>query len=271
MNIEEQFKLGCDFCSYPIIKRCIKEGVDVNKERIFQIEPYAPIVYILRNTTKWESQDLLWDQKAACMMLLLDAGADPNVCDQNGKPLIFLALQNDCILRVVLQYNVDLTVRWQRMSILELACLQSNYEAIIILLHHDMDPNEPDSDGCTALYWTEHSGCAELLLHFGADPRIRNVKGSPAAKNKSWAKKLLAHWTPYDMIPVWTFTHKAFHAYCDHCPGFRDGIMTLLLCLLRYRALICRQLNRKIVQYVAQGHESVQWWPILDFSIEEYI
>ncbi len=186
-------------------------------------------------------------------------------------PLIFSTVKHPITLEILLQYDVDLDVAWGEVSLLGWTYSVGQDESLKLLLEHGVDPNMIIDGTRPVLKIVLTSRCAKLLLQFGADPRLRDCKGCTPGQDKMWAKELLSDWTPYNMIPVWTFTQKAYYAYSDHCPGFRDGVITLLLCLLRHRSLVCRQLTTKIVAYVAQGHKESQWWPIVGFSIDEYI
>ena len=76
--------------------------------------------------------------------LLLDAGADPNACDDNGWTPAFYA------------------VRYGRADFLQ------------SLLLAGADPNASDADQGSALTyaaWHGHAGCAKILLEHGADPQ----------------------------------------------------------------------------------------------------
>ena len=135
------------------------------------------------------------------------------------------------------------------------------------------------------LHCARNKKMAEILLGHGADPRTRNSYGEAAYE--SWIRgyvwrpwraaelaaihSTLAAWTPHQMLPSWTPSSEVFGMYSDHCPGFRDGIRTLLLCLARYRHMIRRDVGMEIVAYIAAEHRRETCWPIVDFDMAPYI
>ena len=77
-------------------------------------------------------------------------------------------------------------------------------------------------------------------------------------------------WTPHRMLPRWT--PSAFPLYIERCEGFRDAILTLMLCLRRYRHMVAREVGMDIVSYVAEMHRKEMWWPAWkDFDMRAYM
>ena len=269
-NLSRDFGDACKHNDIARIRYALDNGIDVNKpvpyDTMGSISHERPIclLFLLHHNEKFE-------EKRKCLRVLLDAGADVNVSDKNGKPLIFTLLRNSLSLRVLLQHRADINTMYEGVTVMHWAAKFYNLSAIPVLLEFGMDPNVRTNPGDTPLHYSMSSEIDQVLLQNGADPRLRNKLGYCAGEDKLWAQSYLRDWTPFKILPVWSFTHKAFSMYTDHCPGFRDAMMTLLLCLMRNRILVCRDVSNMIVAHVAQGHKQDQWWPIVGFSIKEYI
>ena len=62
------------------------------------------------------------------------------------------------------------------------------------------------------------------------------------------------------MLPRWEVS--VFQLYVEGSSAFRDVIITLLLCLRRYRHMIPKEVGMCIVEYVADMHRKEMWWPV---------
>ena len=115
-----------------------------------------------------------------------------------------------------------------------------------------------------------------MLLNAGGDLRAKSRNGMTpfryrrACSDVEHLRPIYEAWTPHRMLPRWT--PAAFLLYTERCDGFRDAVMTLLLCLLRYRRIIPPEVGMVIVEYVAEMHRNEMWWPAWeDFDMQEYM
>ena len=211
----------------------------------------------------------------ACISVLLKGGADPNREYPDGRVPIIWAHRCWRVVRELLKYGANPNACDSGQSALVRALDAGSETCVRLLLAHGADPNLRGS--CPPLFASTHCDMDELLLDFGADPRKRYASNFTAAQyHRKWKRfppiaEAMKNWTPHKMVPWWSATHSDFEKYTDHCPGFRHGIKTLLLCLLRLRHYCARPLCARIVAYVANGHKRDQWWPIVNFSMQPYL
>lgn len=150
----------------------------------------------LRNNRN-ETALFLCDDKATAQYLL-EAGADPNMADTQGRTPVLKILQR-CLLEedmemleVLIRHGADVNVP-DTQGRTPLMWAAVNYgEAYIftkLLLNAGADVNARDQDALTPLMFAviqEHDdnvdegALIELLLEHGADPSLRNKKGSTA-------------------------------------------------------------------------------------------
>jgi ankyrin repeat protein len=126
--------------------------------------------------------------------LLLKFKADPNDSQTDGRPLLFSALSNTNILKVLLDAGAKVDVRDKNVSmngvrvnwtLLDAAILEKDIAAVKTLLEHGADPNAHDASGNMALHWAANPLWSqltdrklfELLLDHGANPNVRNDDG----------------------------------------------------------------------------------------------
>jgi len=270
----KNFCNACVSCDVAQVRKAVDAGVDVNHplppDCEFKYGAKAPIRWLFHELPHFNNDEFK-QRQSQCLRLLLEAGAHINGVNQTGFPLLFLASGNTEALKNLFEFGERIDAMHKGQPLLHFVCMQGYFYSLKLLLQRGADPNMKNVHGKVPLALCITPGVAEELLEYGADPRIPDLTGKYPLQEKFWAEQVLPDWTPFKILPVWSFTHKAFSMYTDHCPGFRDAMMTLLLCLMRNRILVCRDVSNMIVAHVAQGHKQDQWWSIVGFSIEEYI
>lgn len=117
----------------------------------------------------------------------LRRGADPNLRDDEGNPLIILALEKNRpeLLKVLLDHGVQVDARrqsgYQSTALMETA-LRNDLEAASLLLAKGAGLNLRDSTGDTALHWAAFYGRIELtrlLVEHGANHQSESRQGTP--------------------------------------------------------------------------------------------
>ena len=113
----------------------------------------------------------------------------------------------------------------------------------------------------------------ELLLQFGVDLRFVNNDGRAPFQhlfddNVEQIRPIYETWTPHRMLPRWTPSE--FPLYIECSSAFRDAIITLLLCLRRYRHVVPKEVGMRIVDYAAEMHRREKWFP-LEFDMKPFM
>ena len=129
--------------------------------------------------------------KTGIVKLLLDKGADPNIKDYQGNPLLHISLSQQKvdlnIIRHLLDKGADPNIKDLRgYTPLYLALMSPHVDLKIIrlLLDNDADPNIKNFEGNCLLHMALISKNVDfnrirLLLDKGADPNIKDSKGYP--------------------------------------------------------------------------------------------
>ena len=138
------------------------------------------------------------------------------------------------------------------------------------------NPNKANKWGSTPCHYAETAEVLELILEAGGDLRKKNNDGMTPFQYRQrqgdveLLRPVYEAWTPHRMLPRWT--PSAFPLYVESCEGFKQGIITLLLCLQRYRHMIPKEVGMEIVEYVAEMHRREMWWPSWqDFDMRDYM
>ena len=160
------------------VQQCLAEGFSVNAPIISRhAEPRWPLLYVCICCT--EPQDL------EILRLLLSAGADPNVCDQEGDAAL-MYVSHPTAIRLLLEAGANVTLRNRDgQSVLHSADHFADAASARLLLAAGADPNAEDAEGCTPLFCrgiglADSPQILDLLLQSGADLRHTNHAGETA-------------------------------------------------------------------------------------------
>nr|XP_022328968.1 ankyrin-1-like [Crassostrea virginica] len=115
--------------------------------------------------------------------LLLNNGADVNLCMEDGAGPLFIACQNghESTAQLLLNNGADVNLCKNGAGPLYIACQMGNEGTVQLLLHNGADVNLCREDGAGPLYIAcqmGHEGTVQLLLHNGADVNLCMEDGS---------------------------------------------------------------------------------------------
>jgi ankyrin repeat protein len=115
----------------------------------------------------------------AALRELLSQGADPDGTDEDGSPLIELAVRGDHVeaVRALADFGADLDVA---SLIHNVAASRDLPDMLPVLLDLGADPSRRDERGWTPLHFAAahgYAGSAAILLDNGADPDARTPEG----------------------------------------------------------------------------------------------
>lgn len=114
--------------------------------------------------------------------LLLDKGANPNIKDRRGEPLIISAIRNGHteLVQVLLKHGADPNKKnWYGEPLIILATRDGHTDLIPALLKHGADPNTVDEDGTPLIIYAVDGGHEDLvraLVTYGADPNKKDKR-----------------------------------------------------------------------------------------------
>ena len=116
------------------------------------------------------------------MNVLLNAGANPHISDDDGDNWLHYAAYGDCskvVLETIIDHGVDVNaVNKYNQTALLIACKKCNEDAINVLLNVGADPTIGDIDGNTCLYEAIGQGCTkeviEEIINHGADVNVKS-------------------------------------------------------------------------------------------------
>ena len=153
-------------------------------ERKMKIEQVVKVILVILNLTIEEA--LI---KAAAngyqrvMKLLVNAGADPNTRDENGKtPLDWAAeMEHQEAVKLLVEMGADPNARNEYgYTPLHWAARNGHQKAVKFLVDAGADPKAKDKNGQTSLHLAAkkgHQEVVELLVNEGADPNTRDEDG----------------------------------------------------------------------------------------------
>ena len=119
---------------------------------------------------------------------LLNAGADPNIADDDGDVWVHYAARNyQCteILQATIRHGVDVNAtNKENITALMIACEEGNIDVINILLNAGADPNITNADGDTCLCYAARNDCCtevlQAIISHGIDVNTTNKKNVTA-------------------------------------------------------------------------------------------
>ena len=160
-------------CSLQPVQAIIDHGADVN-------------------AVNNRGQSALWfaccDGQNACVKILLDAEADPNIADKYGDSCLHAAMHGHCstmTIQEILDHGAHVnTVNKDRATPLLLACSGEQTDCVELLLSLGADPNIADTDGDTRILSAIEGYCSvntmQSLINYGAKVNATNNKGMTA-------------------------------------------------------------------------------------------
>ena len=210
-------------------------------------------------------------------------GANVDVCDEDGRFPLFYAADpyrgNLEIVQMLIDAGCDVNQDngngWTALNLV--IYNGGKVSTVEALLRAGADPDIANNNGNTPCYYAKTVEVLELLLRAGGDLRKKDSDGMTPFQyrqrfgdNVEHLRPIYEAWTPHRMLPRWT--PSAFHLYVEGSSPFGDAIITLLLCLRRYRHMIPKDVGMEIVEYVAEMHRKEMWWPAWQgFNMEPYM
>ena len=149
-------------CSKEFLQAIIDHGADVNATN------KKNVTALMLACTKGN---------AGAINILLNAGADPNIADNNGYTCLHYAADRDCskeTFQAIIAHGADVNARNKNnTATLMTACKKGNTAAINILMNAGADPNIADNDGYTCLHYAADGDCSkkalQAMIGHGAD------------------------------------------------------------------------------------------------------
>ncbi|XP_019863302.1 PREDICTED: ankyrin repeat domain-containing protein 50-like [Amphimedon queenslandica] len=125
------------------------------------------------------------------ILTLLENGADPSICDNDGNNALHYALLTSSsedntidIIQTLLSWHVNVNAQNKKKVTPLMIASDKGYTEVLLLLLEEADPNITDSKGDTALMRASANGKSEavalLLMTYNANPSVTNYYGSTA-------------------------------------------------------------------------------------------
>jgi hypothetical protein len=191
VNRREETALQCAISSrnIEILKILLNSRADVNKkDRLSDVTPLHHLLLTSADNRPPAPDD--WDDLEAAR-LLLEQGANPNVCGWDKTPLLIAAEQeNEEMVDLLLSYGADinqvgrLVPSLSGYSALHYAAEKGDTKLALLLLDKGADVNIKGTGDISPLHLASSGPMIELLLSKGADPNALDRFGQPALKTE---------------------------------------------------------------------------------------
>ena len=140
-------------CSNEVLQAIIDHGADVNAS----------------NKNNYTALMIAREQKHVdAIHVLLKAGFNTNIVDEDGWTCLMYAVDNNCsneVLQAIIDHGADVNATNKRnCTALMLACEKGDVDAIHVLLKAGSDTNIVNEDGLTCLMYAVDNNCSEDVL-----------------------------------------------------------------------------------------------------------
>lgn len=144
------------FCHLPAVETVIATGVDANVRREYLNDQTTAIEQAVTSHEIPEDENRdVETKRIEVVKFLLEHGADPNTPDDDGKPILHLAIEADRadVVSTLIEHGADMTVACKESgySAFLLAALKSHAKTIVTITRAGADAASSDSEGNTAL------------------------------------------------------------------------------------------------------------------------
>ncbi|XP_078311118.1 uncharacterized protein LOC144617578 isoform X2 [Crassostrea virginica] len=150
-------------------------------------DPWTPLLLASANNSEDEINcrmgELAAHRRDETVKLLIQKGADVNLCRKNGASPLFIACQNghESTVQLLLNNSADVNLCEENgCSPLYITCQQRHESTAQLFLNNGADVNLCEEDGCSPLYIAcqkRHESTAQLLLNNGADVNLCEEDG----------------------------------------------------------------------------------------------
>ena len=161
------------YCTKDVLQAVINQGPDVNATNK---KKQTPLLRACQNVLNVK------------IGILLDAGADPTIADEDGNTCLYFSVLSNCseeVIKAIIHCGADVNAKSpEKQTALLLACQFAQHATICVLLDAGADPNIAGTNGNTCLHYAAHNDCPkkvlQALIHKGADVNATNQKNQTA-------------------------------------------------------------------------------------------
>ncbi|XP_052703932.1 uncharacterized protein LOC128180109 [Crassostrea angulata] len=175
------------FHNYELLEQLSFLGGDVNSISITW-DHFTPLLLAAGNDTQeneyYSNRETGADRRDKTVQLLLNKGADINLCEKNGTGPLYIACQNghDITVQLLLSNGADINLcKKNGTGPLYIACQNGHDSTVQLLSSYGANINLCDEDGASPLYiacQNGHDSTVQLLLSNGADINLCKKNGT---------------------------------------------------------------------------------------------